>query len=343
MRRPRTTSAASGVNYLGGAVRQEFFRDRHGDEWRAMDEFLRSLDDKKLSAPFPAGEFPKRYRRLCQHLAVAQARGYSRGLTERLHELVLRAHQRFYGVTDTPWRAAGRFLLHDYPRIVRSEWRYLLAAFLLFMGPLLALTFIIPVQPEIAYTILSPGDARQMEAMYDPSLRDRIGRERESEEDFLAFAFYIRNNTSIGFQTFVGGMLFGVGTIFYLLFNGVFLGAVAGHLTGLGYIETFWGFVSGHSSFELTAIMLSGAAGLRIGMALIAPGNRTRRRALRDAMKIGIRLIYGAATLFFVAAFVEAYWSSIAWIPAQTKYIVGVAGWLLVGSYFLLLGRRRAT
>ena len=74
-------------------------------------------------------------------------------------------------------------------------------------------------------------------------------------------------------------MLFGVGTIFYLLFNGVFLGAVAGHLTGLGYIETFWGFVSGHSSFELTAIMLSGAAGLRIGMALIAPGNRTRRRA----------------------------------------------------------------
>jgi uncharacterized membrane protein SpoIIM required for sporulation len=324
-------------------MRQEYFRERHSAEWQLMDEFLRSLNDKKLTAPFPAHEFPRRYRRLCQHLAVAQARGYSRGLTEWLHELVLRAHQRFYGVTDTPWRAAVQFLLHDYPRIVRSEWRYLLVAALLFMGPLILLTFVIPVQPEIAYTILSPNDARQMEAMYDPELRDRIGRDRESEEDFVAFAFYIRNNTSIGFQTFVGGILFGVGTIFYLLFNGIFLGAVAGHLTGLGYIETFWGFVAGHSSFELTAIMLSGAAGLRIGMALVAPGSRTRRSALRDGMKVGIRLIYGAAALFFVAAFVEAYWSSLAWLPAQSKYIAGVAGWLLVGSYFLLLGRRRAT
>ena len=34
--------------------------------------------------------------------------------------------------------------------------------------------------------------------------------------------------------------------------------------------------VSGHSALELTAIVISGAAGLRLGLAVIAPGKRTR-------------------------------------------------------------------
>ena len=113
-------------------------------------------------------------------------------------------------------------------------------------------------------------------------------------------------------------------------------------MTGLGYTETFWGFVAGHSSFELTAIMLSGAAGLRIGMALIAPGTYTRRLALRRAMGQAVELMYGAAALFFAAAFVEAYWSSIAWIPPLYKYLVGALGWVVVALYFVALGRSDA-
>ena len=207
---------------------------------------------------------------------------------------------------------------------------------------MLLLTFIIPAFPELAYTIIDPAQARQMEAMYDPALRERFGRERESDDDFVMFAYYIRNNTSIGFQTFVGGLAFGLGTVFYLLFNGLFIGAIAGHLTGLGYIDPFWGFVAGHSAFELTAIMLSGAAGLKLGMALIAPGNYKRRLALRRAMSQAIKLMYGAAALFVVAAFVEAYWSSIASIPALYKYAVGVLGWIVVALYFVALGRKHA-
>lgn len=190
--------------------------------------------------------------------------------------------------------------------------------------------------------MISPADARGIEDMYDPKLRARLGRERESEDDFAMFAYYIRNNTSIGFQTFVGGLVFGIGSVFYLLFNGIYIGAIAGHLTGLGFIETFWGFVAGHSSYELTAIMLSGAAGLKLGVALVAPGSNTRRKALRDAMAIAIKLMFGAAVLFLIAAFVEAYWSSLAWLPPLSKYVVGGIGWLLVGAYIVLPGRSRA-
>ena len=153
------------------------------------------------------------------------------------------------------------------------------------------------------------------------------------------FGFYIKNNTGIGFQTFAGGLIFGAGTIFFLLYNGLVIGATAGHLTGLGYIDTFWGFVAGHSAPELTAIMLSGAAGLMLGWALIAPGNKSRLRALQDAGKTAVTIIYGAALLFFLAAFIEAFWSSMTWIAPSIKYVVGISLWIMLWAYFLMAGK----
>ena len=322
-------------------MRQANFVERHRKEWDEMREFLASSKRTADSRPFAGADFPARYRRLCQQLSVAESRGYSRGLQQELHDLVLRAHQQLYAERVAPWRAIARFLLLEYPQLVRSQWRYLAVAFALFMAPILILIATIQYHPDFVHSILDPDEIATMEFMYNPELQDRVGRQREADTDFRMFTFYIRNNTSIGFRTFVGGILFGIGTVFFLLFNGLTIGAIAGHLTHLGYTETFWGFVSGHSAFELTAIMLSGAAGLLLGHALIAPGARSRRLALRESAAVGVKLMYGAAALFLAAAFVEAYWSSLATIPVIVKYGVGGLLWILVGAYFLIPGSRR--
>jgi hypothetical protein len=136
--------------------------------------------------------------------------------------------------------------------------------------------------------------------------------------------------------------LAGVGTAWFLGANGLILGAVAGYLTQAGFSETFWSFVAGHSSFELVAIMLSGAAGFRLGLAVIAPGNRSRKAALVAAAKPAVRVMYGAAVLFLIAAFVEAFWSPLTELGYTTKVAVGIAGWLALAAYFLLAGRSRA-
>ena len=77
------------------------------------------------------------------------------------------------------------------------------------------------------------------------------------------------------------------------------------------------------------------------GGALLAPGPRSRRAALRAAARGSVGLIAGVIGLLLIAAFIEAYWSSITRFPASLKYAVGAALWLLVGAYFLLAGRRR--
>jgi len=132
-----------------------------------------------------------------------------------------------------------------------------------------------------------------------------------------------------------------LGSAFFLFFNGLMIGAVAGHLTHIGYGQTFWPFVVGHGAFELSAIALAGAAGLQLGWALIAPGRLPRSEALRLAARKSVLLICGVMLFLLIAAFIEAYWSSTIGVAPMTKYLVGAALWLLVATYLLFAGRTR--
>ena len=42
------------------------------------------------------------------------------------------------------------------------------------------------------------------------------------------FGFYIRNNIGIAFRTFASGIFAGLGSVFFLALNGVFIGVAAG-------------------------------------------------------------------------------------------------------------------
>ena len=152
------------------------------------------------------------------------------------------------------------------------------------------------------------------------------------------FGYYIYNNISVGFRTFAGGILAGVGTVLLLLFNGVVIGGVAGHLSQLGYLDTFWPFVSGHGSFELTAIVICGAAGLLMAHGLIAPGQLSRFQALKKKALEAVALVMGAALMLVVAAFIEAFWSASG-AASEIKYSVAAVLWLIVIVYLTLAGR----
>ena len=152
-------------------MRQANFVERHRKEWDEMREFLASSKRTADSRPFAGADFPARYRRLCQQLSVAESRGYSRGLQQELHDLVLRAHQQLYAERVAPWRAIARFLLLEYPQLVRSQWRYLAVAFALFMAPILILIATIQYHPDFVHTILDPDEIATMEFMYNPELK----------------------------------------------------------------------------------------------------------------------------------------------------------------------------
>ena len=327
-------------------MRQEAFVARHEDEWRAFEAWLERRGGRHArgrAAPGGAialddAQMPARYRRLCQQLALARRRGYSPLLVERLQALMQRGHDVLYRAPPVPWRRALQFLLAGFPRLVRAQRGCLWLSAALLALPALAMYAAVQLWPELAHSVFTPHQLARFEAMYDPADPSHaLGR--ESGTDLAMFGYYIYNNVSIGFRTFASGLLAGVGTAFVLAFNGVVFGVVAGHLQAVGHGDPFWRFVAGHSAPELVAIVIAGAAGLRLGLALLAPGRRRRVDALAHAGRVGARLCLGVLAMLVFAAFVEAFWSSTGSIPAPVKFGIGALMWMLVLGWLALAGR----
>jgi uncharacterized membrane protein SpoIIM required for sporulation len=322
-------------------MKQSLFESRHQPQWQAFAEQLTQLEQGKTKAGELA-DFPHHYRRLCQHLALAQERGYSSYLVDPLQQLALRGHQQLYRHRSQLAANVLSFLLADFPRLVREQWRFVLIASLLFFGSLVGIALLVYLFPELIYSIVSPQQVAEMQSMYDPDA-SRLGRvaERASSEDWMMFGYYVMHNIGIAFQTFAAGLLFGLGSVFFLIFNGLIIGAISGHLTEIGYGQTFWSFVIGHGAFELSSIALAGAAGLQLGWALIAPGHLTRGESLRLAARKSVQMLCGVMLFLLIAAFIEAYWSSTTAIAPWVKYLVGAGLWLLVATYLTFAGRTR--
>lgn len=323
-------------------MRQEHFEAANKEIWQRYDEIAGEL--KKGSSnrgSINTTGFPALYRKICNHYALALCRQYSPALVTRLHERVLLGHQIIYKQTVFHPSKIINFFSLTFPSTFRDNIAYFGVALLLFLIPFIGTGMSCYFQQDLIYSIMDTSRVEEMEFLYDPANKE-YARPADKQQDtrIAMFGYYIRNNISIGFRTFAGGILAGTGTVFFLVTNGIFLGAVAGHITRLGFTGTFWPFVSGHGAFELTAIVISGAAGLILAKAVIAPGNRYRGDALRLAAITALQLILGAAAMLVLAAFIEAFWSAAA-IPAVVKYFAAALLWTLVIAYLAFAGKAR--
>ncbi len=319
-------------------MKQQAFETLHEEEWRAFDHLLRGLEGASREAGSEFKDLPSRYRAICHHLALARELGYGAGLVDRLNGLALRGHQRFYGARRGALGGLLRFF-GAFPRMVRKRWRAMALAALVFYGPATILTFGAKSNPEVAYLIEDPVSLASMESMYQ-SGKEKFGRSGESDADVAMFGFYIWNNVRINFQVFASGLLAGIGSLFFLFWNGVHGGAVAGFLTHQGLGRNFWSFVATHSALELTSLVIAGGAGLLLGRALVFPGRRSRRQAVVMAAREGLILVMGSAVMDVGAAGFEAFWSSSAAVPVAVKFSVAAGLWTLTLAYFLFAGRR---
>lgn len=322
--------------------KQSHFETTHSPQWDHLRDLLAqlsSVNPLRRRHPTTLTELPALHTQVCHHLALARSRGYSPGLVNRLHDLVLDSHRHLYHHKGSWTQRALRFVAGGFARLVRRHAGLFWICCGLFYLPALLFGLLCYTDPDFILRIHSSRQVQDIETMYDPgnfnALRP-VGYEAAGQ--FQMFGYYIANNIAIDFRVFAGGVLFGIGTVFFVLFNALHIGSIAGHLSGIGYNPTFWGFVAGHSALELTALCISAMAGLLLGRALVSPGRSRRADALAMAAGDAARLIIGAALMTLAAAFIEAYWSSTEY-PLRIKLSVGAAIWLLTIGYLWRAGR----
>lgn len=323
-------------------MKREPFIAARKKRWREFERLIEALGGSRRQRKRAKnlGDLPQLYRHICQDLALAKHRQYGRDLVQRLNRLALLGHEQLHKRPRRIVREFIDFVRGGFPSIVRENARYFWGANALFYGPFALMLLAGWFYPEALYTVLDPEAMRMYEEMYDPAINS-MSEGRESGSDVVMFGYYIEHNISIAFQTFAGGILCGVGSAFFLAYNGLAIGAVFAHLTRTGFGSSLYPFVITHGAFELTAIVFAGAAGMMLGTAILAPGRRTRTQALVHSGQSAVRILFGAAGMLLIAAFIEGFWSPSS-APAEVKYAVGTLTWIAVFAYFLFAGRSRA-
>lgn len=312
------------------ADREAFVAQRQV-RWTRLERLL-------VSGPSGAAEWAELaadYRSVCADLARARSLGLPSDVIAFLDELTSRAHNRLYSVRPA---GLGLSLLRDsieaFPREIREQWRFFLLSTLLFYLPFFVGGLGALSDPSFVALVLPEAQQAMLEEMY--AEEDLV---RGISGDASMAGFYVFNNVGIAFRCFATGALAGLGSVFFLVYNGLMMGTIGGYLGSVGLGGNLMEFTSGHSAWELTGICVSGAAGLRLGWALVVTGGLTRAGSLRRAAPSLYRLVLGTTLLLLVAAAIEGFWSAGP-APRSVKYAFGIVQWGIVFSWLALGGRR---
>lgn len=323
-------------------MRQMAFEAQHQAEWQAFEEALQRLEKQSRKASAKSlRQFSRQYSLICHHLALSQDRQYSGGLSDYLQQLAERGHKQLYRYqSSSVWRRFADFVVRDFPRTVRAQKTVVLWAHALFYVPLLAAMLLVALHPPLLEQMAGQDIGAAVAESYAEMASQYAEREnRAAVNDWVMFGFYIFNNISIAFQSFAGGLLFGIGTAYITIYNGLIIGGIMGYMLHQPSGWAFYSFVVAHGAFELTGIVLAAAGGLRLGLALLMPQGLSRREALKVQGKTAASLMSGAFLLLAVAAVVEGYWSPITALPMALKFVVGISLWLMVYVYLWRAGR----
>ena len=304
--------------------------------WNELEQLCTKLEKRRGVRRMTAlslTRFGEMYRAACADLALADAYRLPEETIEYLHHLVGRAHNLLYRSGRLPLSRWFESLLVETPgRLVRDRCLHL--SLIVFWGIFLLFGTLAARNDGFAESFLGEDTIVMMEDMYEKP----IGREPGG--DTAATGFYIFNNAGIGLRCFAAGLLFGIGGLPILVFNAAFLGCVFGHMTTTPHWGNFSEFVTAHGPFELTAVALSAAAGMRLGFALIDTGGFSRVDALRKAAVEAVPIMWAFVILFVFAAFIEGFISPSP-IPYGVKVGVAIFSVFAMAFYAFGLGFRR--
>jgi uncharacterized membrane protein SpoIIM required for sporulation len=222
-------------------------------------------------------------------------------LVPRLEGLVARGRSLVYGSSEGRSGVVA-FFKRDYWVMVAARPLILAAAALLLVVPSLLGALWASSDPATAAGVLPAEFSSEDDE--GPEGTD-LGLAIEEQAAFSTLIF--TNNIQVTFMAFAAGIVFAIGTGVVLLYNGLILGVVAGLGAGSGRGRLVYELVVAHGVLELSCIVVAAAAGMRMGWALVEPGNRPRTKALAENAREGVLIVIGTAPWLVVAGLVEGF------------------------------------
>ncbi len=309
-------------------------------EWHRLETLVDQLSGGGLRGVPGAkvAEISSLYRSACADLAMAEQYRLSPETIGYLHALVGRAHNSIYRSRRFQYHLWWDIVFTQAPQQIFKD-RCVHICAVLFFGLFSLATYLAYNEqafPGFAETMIGTDQMDAMESSFgDLEFGSDAGMK------LAAVAGYIQHNTGIGLECFANGPLIIPG-LWKTAYNATFLGACFGYMArpetegGDAFLE----FVTAHGAFELTAIALAAAAGLRIGSGWLLTRGLTRLASLQVQARNAIPVMAASAGLFFLAAMTEGMLSPST-VPYLFKALWGIFSSALLMFYFVVLGYPR--
>lgn len=276
--------------------------------WQRLETLLTQVEKFGWARFTPAEvrEFGSLYRMVSSDLVQAQSQTGNAEVLEYLNDLVARSYSHVYQSKRMSWRELFAFITVGFPRLFRQTFSYTLVATILFMGGASFGYFATATDRTAPHQLLGRGIA-EIKPKNKGGQGLPLSRSVMPNEAAVMSSAIMANNIRVSFMAFASGVLFGVGTICVLFFNGIMLGSLTQTFMSARQSIEFWSLILPHGIIELTSIFIAGGAGLLIGKALALPGRRSRREALAEHGQLAIRLILGVIPMLVYAGTIEGF------------------------------------
>jgi uncharacterized membrane protein SpoIIM required for sporulation len=321
------------------------FRAEREADWRRLDALLTKVEGRSV-AKLTDEELlaiPVLYRAALSSLSVARATSLDHSLIDYLEALSTRAYFFVYGARASLRERLTQFFVSGWPAAVRSLWRETLVS--LAITALATLVGYLLVQQDSSWyaVLVSNADGRDPTAS-TKFLHDGLYDGANAKHGLALTAAYVfQNNAGVAIWAFALGFAFCIPTIFLLIENGLMLGAFFALYVsrGLGFQLGGWLFI--HGATELFAVVLGGAAGLKIGWSVIFPGERTRLESAAAAGRAAAGVLAGVVVMLIFAGLLEGFARQLITNDAL-RYAIAVSTLTIWLGYFYLPrpGRRPA-
>ena len=299
----------------------------HRPEW----ERLRALSTRGRLSGAEADELVRLYQTAAGHLSTVRTSAPDPLIVSELSGLLATARGRIAGSHEAKLSDLSRFFVLSLPAAFYRVrwWTVAVGAIFVLLGTLTG--WWVATNPAVLASLGSPEELEQY-----------------AEEAFAAyysnypagdFAGQVwTNNAWIAAQCIALGIT-GVFPAFVLVVNAVGVGSSGGIMAAHGHLDVFFGLILPHGLMELTAIFVAGGAGLELFWAWVAPGPRTRSRALAEEGRSLFIVALGLVLVLAVSGVVEGFVTPAA-MPGWLKILIGALVLAGYWTYTIVLGRR---
>lgn len=326
---------------MDATLRSLRFRQEREASWRQLEQLLdraekraisRLSDDEMLS-------FPALYRAALSSLSVARATSLDQALIDYLETLSARAYFFVYGARTSLKERASRFFSIDWPAAVSAIWAETLVAALITLAGALTAFMLVTADPDWYSAFVSPEMAGGRDtAATTEELRKTLYADPAENKGLSVFATYLfTHNAQVAFFAFALGFAFCLPSSLLLAYNGTVLGAMMALFMSRGLGFEFTGWIVIHGVTELFAIILAGAAGLRIGWSIAFPRDLSRMVAATNAGKLGAIVMIGVTIMLLMAGLLEGFARQLVTFDLA-RYAIACLTGVLWFSYFYRRG-----